>query len=96
MNLDKLNNLVLSKEKYVIKIGSSWCVPCKTYDKIISELLENRKELEGRIISLDIDECPEIVSRYCFSSIPMTLFINGNVECVSGIISGEKLEEFLG
>ena len=61
----------------IVDFWAGWCGPCKMLTPIIEEI---RKELEGKVkvLKMNIDENPNIPSKYGIRSIPtMMLFKNG-------------------
>lgn len=71
---------VLSQEGQVlIDFWAPWCAPCRMITPVIEELSE---ELEGqvRVYKVNVDENPELASRYGVMSIPTLVALqNGQV-----------------
>lgn len=67
-----------SKVPVLVDFTATWCVPCKVLDPIIDSLMP---ELSGRakVFKLDIDESPEIFSKYQLSAVPTVMFFNNGV-----------------
>jgi thioredoxin 1 len=63
----------------LVDFWAEWCGPCKMLSPAIDEIAQ---EYKGRVKvgKLNVDNAPEIASRYSVTSIPTLLFIkNGNV-----------------
>lgn len=71
---------VLSSDKVsVVDFWAEWCGPCRMIAPIVEELA---REYDGKAIigKLNVDENPEVTSRYGIRNIPTILFIkNGQV-----------------
>ena len=68
-----------SKVPCLVKFTAEWCPPCKMMQPILEEVAQ---ELEGqaKIVSIDIDDNPELSSAYKVKSIPtMLLFKDGQL-----------------
>ena len=62
----------------VIKFGAEWCAPCKAIAPTMEALKKKYDEIEGSdisIISIDIDENPELGEKYKVRNIPTIVFI---------------------
>lgn len=67
-----------SKIPVLVDFTASWCAPCKVLDPVIDSLMP---EMSGRakVFKLDIDESPEIFSKYQLSAVPTVMFFNNGV-----------------
>ena len=84
----------------VIKFGAEWCGPCKMYEPILENLKEKYDEktpANVSIMSIDIDENPDMASKYSIRNIPTTLFIKeGNVVFKKvGVIQAPEFEDII-
>lgn len=73
-SLDK----ILKENKYVVvKFGANWCNPCNMLKSVMEELA-NDYCTEIIIGDVDIEQNPELTSRYKIKSIPLILFFKDN------------------
>jgi len=64
----------------VVKHGAIWCPPCRHMDAVITKLVERDALPNVTFFDLDIDEQPEIASRFNAGSVPYFVFYkNGQV-----------------
>jgi len=77
----------------IIKLGASWCAPCKVMDGIL-DAIETEKGIT--IKRVDIDEEPELKELYSIRSIP-TLVLTNNLgtHMTSGGKTKQQVLEFL-
>lgn len=67
-HLEKINTS-LQKGPVLLKIGAEWCGPCQEMKPVLNELTT---EYQGKatIISVDVDQCPDLAEYFGVSSIP--------------------------
>jgi thioredoxin 1 len=72
----------------LLDFTAAWCGPCRMMSPIIDEL---SNEYDGKIIvgKINVDENPELSTKFKVRSIPTLLFINEKGE-VSEIVVGAK------
>ncbi|MBP3254347.1 MAG: thioredoxin [Bacteroidales bacterium] len=84
----------------VLDCGATWCGPCQHIAPIIDELA---KEYEGKalIAKCDVDDSPEIPSKFGIRNVPTVLFIK-NGELKDKLVGAqskssykEKIEQYL-
>lgn len=66
--------LILKSDKpALVDFWAEWCGPCRMISPIVSELAD---EMEGKAIisKLNVDENPEVCSKYGIRNIPTILF----------------------
>lgn len=80
-------------EVCLVKIGASWCGPCKVVQKNIESIENSHKNVY--FIDVEADEADEIVDKFSIRNIPVVLVIkNGVVDSRTvGVQTIEQLEE---
>ncbi len=90
------NDVLKSDLPVVIDFWAEWCGPCKLLLPIFEELSEKFK---GKIkfVKFNIDDSPEVPSKYGVRGIPnLIMFKDGkNVDSKVGAIPKNALEEWL-
>ena len=79
VNKDNFHNEVLNSEKPVLlDFFASWCGPCRMVGPILDEIAEEREDI--KVCKVDIDEQPELASRYRIMSVPTLMVLkNGQI-----------------
>jgi thioredoxin 1 len=100
LNKENFEEIVKNNEKVVVDFWASWCMPCKMVAPIFEKLAEKYKN-EIIFGKLNVDENPDIASKFNIMSIP-TFIIFKNGEIVGNIVGAmsekaleEKILEFL-
>ena len=76
INKDNFHKEVLNSEKPVIlDFFASWCGPCRMVGPILDEIAEEREDI--KVCKVDIDEQPELASRYRIMSVPTLMVLKG-------------------
>ena len=88
---------ILGTEKPVlVDFWAEWCAPCRALTPVIEEVA---KAYEGKlqVAKMNIDEHPQVPSKYAVRAIPtLLLFKNGEVvDQVVGLVSKSKLDEMV-
>lgn len=66
--------------KVLIDFYASWCGPCRMLSPVIEELEEEGKLNNINVIKVDVDQLPELASKYNVFSIPnLFLLDNGKI-----------------
>ena len=79
INKDNFHKEVLNSDKSVLlDFFASWCGPCRMVAPILDEIAEEREDI--KVCKVDIDEQPELASRYRIMSVPTLMVLkNGQV-----------------
>ena len=79
INKDNFHKEVLNSEKPVLlDFFASWCGPCRMVGPILNEIAEEREDI--KVCKVDIDEQPELASRYRVMSVPTLMVLkDGNI-----------------
>ena len=87
---------VLKKEgKVLVDFYADWCGPCKMMSPVIDKIAEENSTV--KVGKVNVDENPEIVSKYGIMSIPtIMIFENGNLmKKFIGLTSKSEIESEL-
>ena len=77
INESNFEELVLNSDKPVmIDFWAEWCGPCRVIAPHVEQIAT---EYEGRAVvgKVDVEQCPDISSRYGIRNIPTLLFFKG-------------------
>ena len=72
--------VLLSEKPVLVDFWASWCGPCRMVGPIIDEIAAEHPEY--KVVKINVDEEPELASRYQVVSIP-TLMVVKNGQIVS-------------
>lgn len=81
-----------STEPVLVDFSAVWCGPCKMLDPIVKQLAG---EWEGKVkvVKIDADQNPNILTQYSVLGIPTLLFFKGGEiqERITGYMPKDKL-----
>ena len=79
INKDNFHKEVLNSDRPVLlDFFASWCGPCRMVGPILDEIAEEREDI--KVCKVDIDEQPELASRYRIMSVPTLMVLkNGQI-----------------
>ena len=89
---------VLQSEKPVIvDFWAEWCGPCHAVAPVLDKIVEERGE-ELKLVKVNIDEEPDLASRYGIASIPTIILFKGGEPSAAAIGAQPKgsIEKQLG
>lgn len=80
LTMENFNEEVMKTEsKVVIDFWAKWCGPCRMLLPIVDELSNELKEV--KVCKVDIDEQPELASKFHIMAIPTVLIVKeGKIE----------------
>lgn len=75
----------------LVDFFADWCGPCKMLSPVIDEIAEEQTEL--KVCKVNVDDEPELASRYGVMSIPTLVVIRNGKEVNKsvGVISKEEI-----
>ena len=100
VNVTKLNfdkEVLKSSVPVLVDFWAEWCRPCKMLAPVMSELASDYED-KIKVCKVNLDESPELASRFQIASIPTVLYFeNGKLrESLVGLRPREHFEEMLG
>lgn len=88
VNTESFDKEVLqSSTPVVVDFWAPWCGPCKALTPVMQNLSDENEGVQ--VVDVNVDENPELASKYTISSIPAVLVFQGG-EVVSRIIGLQK------
>ena len=96
LNSSSFDNFLNTDLPVVVDFWADWCMPCRMMGPVMEELSQ-AYEGRARFAKVNVDEDPQIASRYGIMSIPQFLiFKNGTrVEKIVGAVGRDPLENAL-
>lgn len=86
---------IIKNGKVLVDCFATWCGPCKMLSPILDNLSEDVKDYN--FYKIDIDNAPEVASKYNIMSIPTILIFNDGklVNTIIGLKSLDEIKELL-
>lgn len=77
-DINEFNKTINEHDVCVVKIGTSWCGPCK----VVQKTLEDVEKLHTDVYFIDVDaeEADEIVDKYNVRNVPIVLVLKNGEE----------------
>jgi thioredoxin 1 len=90
LNNKTFDEYINKEERVIINFSAEWCGPCRMMKPLLEKVSGN---YEGRLAKIDVDQSPEISSKYGIRGIPSFLvFEKGElVEKKTGAINEKEL-----
>jgi thioredoxin 1 len=98
---DSIDDDIAGGLPLLLDFGADWCEPCKALEPVVAQLA-NDFAGRVRVLQVDLDESPDVTSRFSVMSIPTLLFIRDGqvVKRLRGTYTshtlGQELEALLG
>ena len=93
INKENFHKEVLNSDRPVLlDFFASWCGPCRMVGPILDEIAEEREDI--KVCKVDIDEQPELASRYRIMSVP-TLMVLKEGQVVDQSIGAKPKHQIL-
>lgn len=82
--------------KTIIKFSASWCGPCKQLKPVFDDVVKDISDI--KVVDIDVEEHPEIASKYKIRSVPTIVITDDNDEVLAmktGFMTEEQLTKFI-
>jgi len=79
----------------LVEFGATWCGPCKRQLPILEKLATDNITL--KVVKLDIDDAPEVTSKFSIKSVPTIMLFKSGVKVDSkvGLTTAASLAEMV-
>lgn len=94
---DNFQEEVLNEiHKVLVDFNADWCGPCRMLAPILEEVAKENEDI--KIVSINIDDNPELADKYNINSIPCLVLMKNGKELKRsvGLIPKEEIESFIG
>ena len=93
VNKDNFQEVVLNSDKPVlVDFWASWCGPCRMVAPVLEEIANERSDV--KVCKINVDEEPELASRYNVMSIP-TLLVMREGQVVNQSVGAKPKSQIL-
>lgn len=95
MNNNELNAILATNKKVLVKLSASWCGPCKALAPMVDKIAIDRDDF--RLVTVDVEESPEISTEYGITSVPTMLFFKDGeaFDMTVGMVNAERINGIL-
>ena len=86
-----------SPVKVLADFGATWCGPCRALAPIVDKIADDYQG-QVKVVTVDIDNCPETTRKYGVKSVPTLFVFEGGQKVGStvGLTSRENIIKLLG
>ena len=90
------DEVINSKIKVLIDFNAEWCGPCRMMRPVLDKYAEEHDNV--KIVSINVDENPNLAKKYNVFSIPCLVTIKDGKELdrTVGLISRTELDDLIG
>ena len=92
VNQNNFDEILASEKPALLDFYADWCGPCRMVAPILDEIAEEREDI--KVCKVDIDEQPELASRYRVMSVP-TLMVLKNGQIMEQSIGAKPKHQIL-
>lgn len=96
LDVNSFDKAISESSMCLVDFWADWCIPCRRVAPILEEL---SKEYEGKVefYKLNVDENPEVASKYKITSIPtMLIFKDGQpVDKIVGALPKQNIKKVI-
>ncbi|MCC0010967.1 MAG: thioredoxin [Hyphomicrobiaceae bacterium] len=86
-----------SSEPVVVDFFAEWCGPCKAMAPALDQVAEEMKG-KVKIVKLDVDQNPQVTSRYGIRAMPTLMIFQGGQVAAShagALVQKKRLEDWI-
>jgi thioredoxin len=94
---DNFDEKIKSSEIAIVDIWADWCGPCKQFAPVFVDVAASHGG-ELSFAKVDVDEAPELASRFSVMSIPTIVVVSPSGETLGSLVGARPkvaFEEFL-
>ena len=90
------NEILQSRMPVLLDFWASWCGPCKMMSPVVDEIAESMNT-SIKVGKINVDECPELASKYEVMSIPTFVVLKDGKETgrTVGVQSKEEIVKLI-
>ena len=94
-SFDEIDKLIAEKDFVLFDFWATWCGSCRMLMPVINQLEESTPHLT--IVSINVDEFPDLSSRYDIQVVPTLVLFKNHQEVASrsGFASFQELSDWI-